>query len=177
MGLLGRAKETMESKSSLIIECRETETDMLRSLFLPRNGAERPPAKRAKKLGVPANGDASHSTDIMDLGDENETANDANNDGLIERLVDQHSNDFRRQRFQEASQVFSQTPKEEEDDDFKRSSSPDFGLVGNLMSGDPEPIKKERSNSPDFEIVGSRFLPTYIDLTTDGVVIDLTEED
>ena len=77
MGLLGRAKETMESKSSLINECRDTETDMLRSLFLPRNGAERPAAerpsaKRAKKLNIPANGDASHSTDIMDLGDENE---------------------------------------------------------------------------------------------------------
>jgi hypothetical protein len=45
------------------------------------------------------------------------------------------------------------------------------------MSDDPEPIKQERSDSPGFEIVGSRFLPTYIDLTTDGVVIDLTEED
>jgi hypothetical protein len=155
---------------------------MHRSLFLPRNGAERPaaklpPAKRAKKLAVPANGDASHSTDIMDLGDEDEAANDANDDSLIERLVEKHSNNVSRQHFRETSQVFSPTPKEEENDDFKKSSSLDFGLGANLMFGDPKSIKQERSNSPDFEIVGSRSLPTYIDLTTDGVVIDLTQED
>lgn len=153
------------------------ETDVLRSLFLPRNSAKRPATERAKMLTATGNDDPSHNASIMDLGDEDETENDANNAGLIERLVDQNDNNVIRRHFQAISHISSPTPKEEQKDDIKRSSSPYFDLEGNLMFGDSTSIKRERSESPGFEIVGSRCLPFHIDLTTDDVVVDLTQED
>ena len=113
----------------------------------------------------------------MDLGDEDETENDANNASLIERLADQNDNTVGRQHFRAISHISSLAPKEEQKDDVKRSSSPYFDYEDNLMFSDSTPIKRERSESPGFEIVGSRCFPIHIDLTTDDVVVDLTQED
>ena len=150
---------------------------MLRSLFLPRNGAKRPATKRAKTLAATGNEGASHNTNVMDLGDEDETANDANNDSLIERLVGQNDNNFSRQHFRATSHVSSPIPKKEDKDDFKRSTSPYFDFGDNLTFNESTPVKRERSGSPGFELLGSRSISTRIDLTTDGVVFDLTQED
>jgi len=167
----------MESKSPIIIDGERLEADMLRSLFLPQNGAKRPATKRAKTLAATGNEGASHNTNILDLGDEDETANDANNDSLIERLVGQNDNNVSRQHFRATSHIYSPIPKKEEKDDFKSSSSPYFDFGDNLTSNESTPVKRERSGSPGFEFVRSRSIPNRIDLTTDGVVFDLTQDD
>jgi hypothetical protein len=58
-----------------------------------------------------------------------------------------------------------------------RSSSPffDFGGLGRL--GSERPVKRERSDSPEVEVVSSRPVRAVIDLTLDGEVVDLTQED
>lgn len=142
---------------------------MLRSLFLPRNSTQRPAATAIEE--------DSHNADVMDLGDEDETANDANNASFIQRLVDQNNNDVSRPHLRAISRIPSPTLKEEEKDDFKKSCSPGFDPRGESTFSDSNPIKRERSISPGFEITGSRFIPCHIDLTDDGGVVDLTQED
>lgn len=147
---------------------------MLRSLFLPRNDTQRPAAKRAKTPAATADEDVSHRANIMDLGDEDETANDAKNVNLIERLIDQNNNDVIGPHLRAISRVPSPTLKEEEEVKFKKSSSPDFDFGGFFNFSNLGPIKRERSGSPECEITGSR---TYIDMSTDGDFIDLTQDD
>jgi len=57
-----------------------------------------------------------------------------------------------------------------------RSSSPFLDLGGLLRSRSEFSVKREPSASPEVEIVGSRSILGYIDLTSDGEMIDLTEE-
>jgi hypothetical protein len=50
-----------------------------------------------------------------------------------------------------------------------RSSSPFFAGLN--------PVKRERSDSPEVEVISSRPVHTFVDLTLDGEVVDLTQED
>lgn len=146
---------------------------MLRSLFVPRNG---PAAKRAKRLARTPSHNPGRSINIMDLGDEDETANYANSASLIERLVDRNHNNDGRRFSRAASHLFSPIPKEEKKDDIKRSTSPSFDLGGVSGSSDLDPIKRERSNSPGVEITGSKRIRRHFDPTLDGELVDLTQE-
>jgi len=56
-----------------------------------------------------------------------------------------------------------------------RSSSPFF--AGLERRGSEGPIKRERSDSPEVEVISSRPVHTFVDLTLDGEVVDLTQED
>lgn len=56
-----------------------------------------------------------------------------------------------------------------------RSSSPLSAGLGRLVSGIP--IKRERSDSPEVEVISSRPIHTFVDLTLDGEVVDLTQQD
>lgn len=87
--------------------------------------------------------DVDHSANIMDLGDEDETANDANNASLIERLIGQNNDDANRPHLRAISRVPSPTLKEEKKDNFKKSSSPHFGFGGDPMFSDHSLIKRE----------------------------------
>jgi hypothetical protein len=113
----------------------------------------------------------------MDLGDEDETANDANNATLIERLVERSHSDDNRRLSRAPSRISSPTPKKEKTEVFKRSSSPFFDFGDILSPSDLDPIKRERSASPGFEITGSRPIRGYVDLTLADEVVDLTQED
>jgi hypothetical protein len=57
------------------------------------------------------------------------------------------------------------------------SNSPFFSIDGLLRSGSETSIKRERSASPGLEITGSRAISSYIDLTSDGDPVDLTQDD
>ena len=51
----------------------------------------------------------------------------------------------------------------------------DFGGIARL--GSERPVKRERTDSPEVEVVSSRPIRAIIDLTLDGEVVDLTQED
>jgi hypothetical protein len=58
-----------------------------------------------------------------------------------------------------------------------RSSSPFFDFGGIARLGSERPVKRERTDSPEVEVVSSRPIRAIIDLTLDGEVVDLTQED
>lgn len=72
----------------------------------------------------------------------------------------------------------SSTPSSQENSIKRsRSSSPFFDFGGIARLGSERPVKRERTDSPEVEVVSSRPIRAVIDLTLDGEVVDLTQED